>query len=78
MLLPFDCDKNFSEVGKIKGLDVQRQYLIDLVKPELSVYSEEEINRILTLLIVSRIDNPNSIAEKAFAAELIDRLGGKL
>lgn len=74
----FECDKNFSEVGKVKGIEDQRQYLIDHIKPELSGYSEEEINQILTLLIVSRIDNPNSIAEKAFAAELIDRLGGKL
>ena len=74
----FDCDRHFSEVGKINDVEDQRKYLLDHIRPELTGYSESEANRILVFLMISFSSGPDSDKERIFADELIERLGGVL
>ena len=60
----FDCDKYFSEVGKIKSVEDQRKYLLDHIRPELTGYSAEEINRILTILVNTHTNEAEFAGEK--------------
>ena len=74
----FDCDRHFSEVGKIKDFEDQRKYLLDHIRPELTGYSDAEIDQILVLLVVAHTNEANVADEKVFANELVKELGGKL
>ena len=60
----FDCDKYFSEVGKIKSVEDQRKYLLNHIRPELTGYSAEEINRILTILVNTHTNEAEFAGEK--------------
>lgn len=74
----FDCDRHFSEVGKITDVEDQRKYLLDHIRPELTGYSDAEIDQILVLLVVAHTNEANVADEKVFANELVKELGGKL